>query len=308
MIENRWFALLAVVIVASGCNLIMDLGRFNETSAEQDGGGDSGASDTGVPDTGSADAGPDADPRFACLALPGESLDPSQVTLELLVADATKTAQTPASVDGGTDLTYVVYTPRAGVSMSACLGFDPACANPVTTPALTNDAGSVSFTLSGNFVGFFHGTAPGIVPFSLFPGQWPTGEKHEQYGTSSLSVSDETLLNAALNNAVDLDAGSGLGEVFVIVYDCFEHRLAGATVALSKSAPNTLPFYVTSSGVPDTTAQVTDNAGVGGAVNVPAGTVKVTATFLATSTTIGSIDVYVRPAELTYAWIRPRVH
>jgi len=300
----RSVAFLAVIVgVAAGCNAIMDLGRFEEAATTNDGGNDA-ASDV------VSDAGVDAalDPRFACLKNPPESLDPNPVTLQVIVANATTTSQTPHAIYGGTDITYVVYTPRTGVTMEACLGFDPACANPVTTPTLTDDAGTVTFTLSGNFVGFLHGTSPDVVPFSVFMGQWPSGVKSAQVGTSALSKDDEVLLNAALNNAVDLDAGSGLGEVFVIVYDCDDHYVEGATVSLNKSAPNTLPFYVTSSGVPDTAAQVTDKAGVGGAVNVPAGTVRVTATYLATATPLGSIDVYVRPAELTYAWIRPRSH
>jgi hypothetical protein len=114
-------------------------------------------------------------------------------------------------------------------------------------------------------------------------------------------------LNGALNNAVDLDAGAGLGEVFVIIHDCNDHRLTGVTLALSRTGPETLPFYIIS-GVPNTTVNVTDSEGVGGAVNVPQGSLKITATSLATTTTVGTADVYIRPGELTYAWIRPRVH
>jgi hypothetical protein len=289
---------------AVGCTAILDLGRFQEAATTA---GDTGAPDTSLATDAGVDTGPE-DPRFACLKLPNQTLDTGQVSLQLAIANVTKQQVTPGSVDGGTDTNDVYFTGLPGVTMEACLGLDPACANPVNTPAQTDDGGIVNFTISANFTGFFRGTGDQLVPFNFFPGPWPAGVPSATYVTGALRVSDEVLLNSALNDAVDLDAGSGLGELFVVVFDCLDHHLAGATVSLNKSAPSTLPFYVTASNVPDIQAQVTDKAGVGGAVNVPAGTVRATATYVATSTIIGTADVYVHPAELTYAWIRPRVH
>jgi hypothetical protein len=284
----------AVAPLLLGCNALMDLGRFNEAVAH-DGGGAASDTSVGLPD------------KLACLALPNETLDPGPVSLQILLANATQQTESPGTIDGGTDITDAVYTPFPGITMRACLALDPGCASPVTSPVVSDDAGAVNFTLPGTFNGFFRGEAPSVVSFTFFPGQWLTGAKSAQYATGALANTDEVLLNGALNNAVNLDAGSGLGEVFVSIRDCNDHRLAGVTLALSRTGPDTLPFYIIS-GVPSTTTQVTDNGGVGGAVNVPEGSVKITATHLATSTTVGTADVYIRPGELTYAWIRPRVH
>jgi hypothetical protein len=280
--------------LVSGCEAIMDLGRFGEAISTGDSG--PGASVDAAP------AGP-----FDCLAQPSETVDPGAVTLHLLITNGTGTNQTAGSIDGGSDLDEVVYTPTPGVTVVPCLALDPGCANPVDPPAVTDDGGIVNFALTGNFVGFFHGTAPGIIPFTFVPGRWQTGLKEMTYGTADLTASDEQLLNAALGGTVDLDAGSGLGEAFVVVYDCFDHKVAGVKISLSRSVDSTLPFYI-QSGVPSTTAGVTDDEGVGGALNVPEGTLTATATFAATGATLGSVELYVRRGELTYGWIRMRVH
>jgi hypothetical protein len=288
------FAFLTLGVAAVGCNLVMNLGRFNESPV--DSGGATGPGD----DSGAGGA-------FECLKQPNETLDPSPVTLHLLVTNATTPATTAGAIDGGSDIMPVIYDPIAGVTFVSCLELDPLCAHPVTTPQTSDDAGFVNLSLTGSFSGFFRGTGPAIVPFTFSPGQWLTGLKEATYLTSALAPSDEQLLNGALGNAVELDASAGLGEVFIIIYDCNDHHVAGATISLSRSGPETLPFYIVS-GLPSTTVQVTDSEGVGGAINVPSGTVRATATYLANSLTLGSVDVYVRPGELTYGWIRMRVH
>lgn len=291
------FAFFGTAILVAGCNLVMNLGRFNE--APVDAGGPSPGDDGG-------DGGGGYGTNFDCLSGPKEALDPGAVTLHLLVTNATSPAVTAGSIDGGSDIVPVSYAPLPGVTMLACLALDPGCANPVTSPQVSDDGGIVNLSLTGTFSGFFRGTGPSIVPFTFSPGQWLSGVKEATYLTSALAPSDEQLLNGALGNAVILDAGAGLGEVFIIIYDCDDHHVPGATISLNRTGANTLPFYIVS-GVPSTTVQVTDSEGVGGAVNVPEGTVRATATYLPTSTTLGFVDVYVRPGELTYGWIRMRV-
>jgi hypothetical protein len=292
------FVGLAAFVSLMGCNLIMDLGRFSEAVSASDAGDAGGAPTTGT------DAAPGP---FDCLNLPNETLDPGAVTLHLTITNVTGTTETAHQIDGGSDLDQVVYTPSPGVAMVGCAPLDPFCANPVTPSEVTDDAGVVTFSLTGAFGGFFHGTSTGVVPFSFFPGQWLTGVTEATDFSSSLTPSDEGLLNLSLGNAVNLDAGSGLGEVFMIVYDCFDHSVAGVKFDLSRSGSDTLPFYITS-GVPSTTAGVTDSEGVGGALNMPEGSLRATATFAATNLVLGSVTVYVHAGELTYGWIRMRVH
>jgi hypothetical protein len=282
------FAFLGLTVVVVGCNLIMDLGRFSEAAG-------AGA---GVPDGG----------PFNCLGAAPEGLDPGAVTLHIALGNATGTNESAGDIDGGSDIVPVIYTPFPGVTVLACNALDPPCANPVGPAQTTDDAGLVTFTaLTGTFAGFFRATSPAIVPITFAPGQWLTGVKVATYETAALARSDEGSLNLVLNNAVDLDASSGLGEVFLTIYDCNDRHVAGATFTLNQMADNTLPFYL-NNGVPSTKVQVTDSEGVGGAVNVPHGTVHATATVLDASVTLGSIDVYVNAGELSYGWIRMRVH
>jgi hypothetical protein len=285
------FAFLGLAIVVVGCNLIMDLGRFTD---------DDGGATSGV-DAGGA-TGP-----FACVNDPSEMLDPGVVTLHLALGNATGTNESAGDIDGGSDIVPVIYTPIPGVTVLACNALDPTCGKPVTPPQITDDAGLVTFALTGTFAGFFRATSPTIVPITFAPGQWLTGVKVATYETAALAPSDEAALNGVLNNAVDLDASSGLGEVFLTIYDCNDRHVPGATFTLNQMAENTLPFYL-NKGVPSTKVQVTDSEGVGGAVNVPHGTVHATATVLDASVTLGSIDVYVNAGELSYGWIRMRVH
>ncbi len=276
----------------------MDLGRFSEAVSAVD------AGDAAVTPAPGIDAGPGP---FDCLNQPNESLDPGAVTLSLVITNATGTTEDAHQIDGGSELDQVIYQPSPGVTMIGCAPLDPFCANPVTPPAVSDDGGLVTFSLTGAFTGFFHGTSPGVVPFTFFPGQWLTGVKEARYFTSSLTPSDEGLLNLSLGNSVNLDAGSGLGEVFIIIYDCVDHAVPGVKLTLSRSESDTLPFYL-ASGVPSTTAGVTDAEGVGGALNMPEGSLKATATLAATGMTLGSVTVYVHGGELTYGWIRMRVH
>lgn len=287
------FTFLALAASALACNVILDLGRF--TAAPTDGGG-AGTSDSGgIPS------------NLACVTAPNETLNTVPVTLQLMVANTIATMETPGEIDGGTDLAYAVYTPQTGVSIESCHSFDPTCLSPVTSPQIVDDAGILSLTLSGNFVGFFSGTGPTTVPFTFWPGNWLSGTTSATYGTSALQYAQEEALNGALDNAVILDAGAGLGELFIVIYDCNDHYTSGATLTTSRTGSEQLPFYIIS-GVPNTMAQVTDTAGVAGAINVPAGSVRATATDLATSTQIGSIDVYINAGALTLGWIRARTH
>jgi hypothetical protein len=285
----------AIVASVYGCNAIMDLGRFGEATSASD------AGDAATPRV------PEAGP-FDCLNLPNEPLDPAPVTLHLLITNATGTSESAQQIDGGSDLEQVVYEPSPGITLVGCAPLDPFCAKPVTPAEVTDDGGIVTFSLTGSFTGFFRGTSPSTVPFAFFPGQWLAGTTETQYFTSSLTPSDELLLNVSLGNVANLDAGSGLGEVFVIVYDCFDHGVPGVKFTFSRSGSDTVPFYIIS-GVPSITlAAVTDSEGVGGALNMPEGSLKATATLAATSQTLGSANMYIRAGELTYGWIRMRVH
>jgi hypothetical protein len=286
------FLLLAAYAVA--CNAILDLGRFTEGPTDS-GGGVTGSNDSGIPS------------NLACVTAPKESLAPGPVNLQLIIATTIGEMETPGQIDGGTDITYAAFTPQPGVTIEACQSLDPTCGSPVTTPQVVDDAGIADLTFSGNFVGFFRGTSPITVPFTFWPGNWLSGATSASYGTSALQYTQESALNVSLNNAVILDAGAGLGELFMVVFDCNDHRFSGATLAITGSGPDTLPFYVISN-LPSTTAEATDSFGVAGAVNVPHGPVRATATDLATGTTIGSIDVYINSGELTLGWIRPRTH
>jgi hypothetical protein len=287
-------AFLGLPILALGCNLIMDLGRFSE-AVSTDGGGER-PGDGGVVD----DGGP-----FGCLLLPPETLDPSAVTVQVLVTNSTAPSETAGSIDGGSDLIDVVYTPYPGMAVVPCNILDPTCSMPLANSQVTDGGGVVTFSLTGTFNGLFYFTSPSTVPSLFFPGPLLAEDKSVQLFTAALTSEAEQALNSAINNAVILDASAGLGEVFLSVYDCNDHRLAGVTFSFNNPGTQQLPFYLIS-GIPNTATELTDYDGVGGAVNVPSGSQKITATYVATSTTLGTTDVYVQGGALTIGYIRTR--
>ncbi len=114
--------------------------------------------------------------------------------------------------------------------------------------------------------------------------------------------------------APSFDAGSGTGVIFASAYDCHDRFASGVKFHLSNYGGQTEQFYaVGTAEAPSisTTATQTNVVGAGGFVNVPQGSVTVTATVDlpgSPGTMLGSVTVAVVPASATEAFFRTRTH
>jgi hypothetical protein len=268
-----------------------------------------------VPDSGAGvhDAAPDTvvpSGPWGCASLPNEQLDPNlKVTATLQVFSAVAPSTASGMVDGGSDLNTVSATWYPGVSVVVCTLRDPGCTHPTPTPpALTDDGGSTTFQLTGDFSGFFSLTRSDLVPWTFYPGNLLTGATSTNLPTYGISPQDFSALAVAVTSApLSFDQDGGLGHTFVNVYDCEDHQAPGVTLTYSTAGAETATFYM-KDGLPNTMATQTDAYGIGGAVNVPVGNLTVKATLAKDLTPLGSAVVLIRPGALTHAWIRVRTH
>jgi hypothetical protein len=255
-----------------------------------------------------ADAGPpDADP-WGCLDQPPEVTDPNaQVAITFTVFDALAPITT-AGPQGGTDFTVLACSPVSGISFRACDALDPSCAKPVTPVVITDDAGQATFSVPGSFAGFYQFSGPGYLSARVYTGQLLAGAPTFAAPCALLGTQETSLLANAIGVTMSLDPDAGLGHVFFQSYDCFDRHAPGVTFTIAVDAgPQTVQWYAKNQ-LPSTTARETDSLGAGGAVNVPAGALTVTATLAATKRTLGAVNTVISAGGTTFAWVRVRTH
>jgi hypothetical protein len=255
--------------------------------------------------TGSGPADAAADP-WACLDQPPEVTSSSPVAITFKTYDVIDPITTAGST-GGSDFTVLSFVPLSGIAIEGCDNLDPSCAMPATPLETSDDAGETTLTVPDNFNGYFKLTATGYLPFDLFPGQLLADASTFAPPVSMITPVAAISLADAIGAAPDLDAGANVGAVFVGIYDCSDRYAAGVSFSSSATTASTVPFYI-ASGLPSSTAKETDSSGTWGAVDVPVGSLTITATLVATNRTLGSINVTIRAGGAATAWIRARTH
>jgi hypothetical protein len=170
----------------------------------------------------------------------------------------------------------------------------------------TDDAGSSHFPLAGNFNGWFLVNRSDLLPYRFYPGPFPAGPPviTDPLAVVSQAGANDFVAALGANVAQSFDAGSGLGLVFISVYDCNDHLAPGVSFSISNPGPNNIVFY-TAGGFPSTTATHTDRGGAGGFINVPAMPQTVRATTLI-GTPLTPIDIAVNPATVSQVFFRAR--
>ncbi|MGH7272240.1 MAG: hypothetical protein ACREJ3_17560 [Polyangiaceae bacterium] len=287
-------------VALAGCAAVLGIDD-NRHLTEPDAGAGNRASDAG------GEASPEGGP-WSCVSNPPEVTDPSMpIDLTLDVMDALQPSVAAGSIDGGSDLDTVSGTFLAGVSVRACALLDPECAN-ASTPIATGDAGTAEFHLTGAFSGFFALSRSDLIPVTLYPGNMLTGQTVVSFPSYDLTPSGLQLLASSVSSMVtpSLDPHGTLGHALIQIYDCADHQGAGVSLAYSASGPQTTAFYF-KGGLPTLAARETDSYGLGGAINLPSGSITVTGS-LKDGTSVGSTTFNVRPGAVTFAWIRVRSH
>jgi hypothetical protein len=253
---------------------------------------------------------PDAatDP-WGCLAAPDQDLDPEEhVTLTLIVMDGAEQSTSAGAIDGGSDLDTVSGTWLPGVSVRACSLRDLDCDDGDASTTATDGTGGATFHLMETFNGFFEMSRSDLVPATLYPGNLLTGQSVVSFPAYDVSPAElQGLAMLVTSNSLGLDPTGAVGHALVTVYDCQDHQAPGVALTYSASGSQTAPFYF-ENGLPSGTATKTDGYGLGGALNVPVGSVTVTGAHAADGRSVGMTTFQVRPGALTFAWIRARTH
>ena len=214
-----------------------------------------------------------------------------------------------AGSQGGTDFTALSYTPVPGVSVQGCNALDVYCKAPVASPAVSDDAGEATVVVPENFGGYFEFVSSGFLPSTLYPGRLLADALTFQANFGDLNTTATLSIASILQVPMLVDPEAGVGQAFVQVFDCFDRYAPGVTFtfAIADAGSNEVQWYIADM-FPSKAATQTDSQGTGGTLNVPAGSLLVTATLAGTTRVIGTANPLIRAGWVTYAWIRVRTH
>jgi hypothetical protein len=263
----------------------------------------SGSTDAGVASEGGA--------AWDCLGqppAPGAS-PASQVDVQVLFYDAFGSYQFGGTVDAGSDLNVLGYSPQSGVTVSACAPLDPICMTPTAGPVMTDDGGIASLTVPGDFVGFYELSQPGAVPSLFYPAArlLATDQPMTTFPTSMTSEADYMALQASLGIPANSNTDAGPGLLSVTQFDCNDRHAAGVVFTSSPAPEETL--YLTASMIPIMTDAGSSSEGAGVLVNVPSGSATVTSALAGPNgRMLSTATVLVRPGTITLVYLRPRTH
>jgi hypothetical protein len=248
-----------------------------------------------------ADAGMDAGP-WGCLDQPAEAPNMMPVTVTFKIFNALD----PVVNEG---VTAASYTPVPGVSVEGCNSLDVLCTSPITPQAVSDDAGEATVVVADSFGGYFQFVGPGFLPSILYPGRLLADASTFQPDLGALNTSATLAIASILQVPMLVDPEAGVGQAFAQVYDCFDQLAPGVsfTFGLVDGGPNAVQWYQ-SSGFPSKYATQTDSQGTGGTLNVPPGSLLMTARLAGTTRILGTANPLIRPGWVTYAWIRARTH
>jgi hypothetical protein len=281
-----------------------------------------GTPEASTPDTGAphpADAAEEPAGPWDCVGDPNQTFPAGAMTnVHLITTNSLMPILTAQTVDGGSALDPVQYTPLVGEQVRACPElYDGKCMG--GTPYVTSDEGGVApFTLPNSFAGYYQFNDPSLFTTAFYPSQMLAGDKEVTMAATLLPLTATQELGAILNGiTLSYDTDGGLGHVLLSIYDCHDHSAPGVVFIPSATAPQnsqypTLIFYTEGSGVgselPTTSATATDNSGTGGLLNVPKGVFTVTAKLASNGQKLGLINMLVQPGVASSGILRVRTH
>jgi hypothetical protein len=312
-------ALVAFALASCQQILGIDSDRHVPVDSPPDAGGtpEASAPDTGAPPP--ADAAEEPSGPWDCVGDPNQVFPAgAMTTVHLITTNSLMPILTAQTVDGGSALDPVMYTPLVGEQVRACPElYDGKCMG--GTPYVTSDeAGVAPFTLPNSFAGYYQFNDPTLFTTAFFPTQMLAGATEMTMAATLLPLAATQSLGALLNGiTLSYDTDGGLGHVLLSIYDCRDHSAPGVVFIPSATAPQnsqypTLIFYTQGSGVgselPNASATSTDNSGTGGLLNVPKGVFTVTAKLASTGKTLGLINMLVNPGVAASGTLRVRTH
>lgn len=222
----------------------------------------------------------EGNPKWACLEHPAASpggAGPFRVTMHV------------------TDL--IKKTAIADVRADLCRKIDVSCNDPAAS--VTSDAsGTISLTsVEAGFSGYVSLQSSAIVSTLYFFN--PLIDRDQDIPALSLS-------NSAARAGLlgQLGADPARADILLNASDCQGKPVSGITYALTSPIPGAIAYYL-SSGLPTRNGTTTDATGYGGFVNLPSGTVTITATDTVSQTRIATLTLVVREGSTTWSRVVP---
>lgn len=215
-------------------------------------------------------------------------------------------------------VTFVDFSseePFEGAAVKACGKLDFTCASPLAT-GTTDATGLVSLTVSTGLSGFdgyldVTGGKVGGTGAAAFPTIWypvPFVIANGWRGRTEILAPDEF---AAITTATGATLDPTRGHIALNAGDCAFSPAAGVSFALPSADSKTVSYYLVG-GVPATTANATDQSGIGAFINVPTPATATLAVVSATSgqdqgKSMGSLTFIVRRGTLSTTSLFPPV-
>jgi hypothetical protein len=292
----RGGAFVGSVCIASVCATPDASPRKDATSGAKDGSAVSDAHhDATVDDArekrdAASDAVADApvDPRWACL---GHVQYPEASTaLEALTIPY---------------INLLSNHPIPGIRAQACLKLDPTCDDPVSDAGVTNEAGLVTLSVPSGYDGYIQSLWEAGLPSLVYisPPIFKPTTVPAEFLLSKQSIDALAFaVRAPDGGPLTLDPNDGIA--FLGSYDCQLASASGVSFSISPSSPSSTIAYVIG-GNPSTSATETDNFGSAAIVNVPPGSITITATLAATEQVIGTATGFVQAGVITFLSLPP---
>jgi hypothetical protein len=186
----------------------------------------------------------------------------------------------------------------ANVPVSACSKLDYTCAQPLAT-ATTGMDGNAVLKVPANFAGYIQETerrdyTPGLYFVPVIP------EDRVLRNFPLIQSTAIAGLALALGSALD----PARGHIMLIAEDCMGNALPGVAFSTPQADTKTVQFYVRDQ-VPTSSVKDTPPEGDGGYLNLPTGTIVITAKEVKTGIELATVTVLSRAGFISTLYIRP---
>jgi hypothetical protein len=187
--------------------------------------------------------------------------------------------------------------PLPGLALTLCAKLDATCMLPIAS-FVSNEAGQMDVEMNAGFDGYFQAVGAGIYPTLIFP-----PNTRRQRAPSTLPMVPASFFGTMFSG-IGVTIANNRSVILTTALDCLGRPTAGLSLASPQADAQTVS-YLLAGGVPSRAAAATDETGVGGFVNVPAGSAVITSTIAATNRLAGTAGVQVRAGYLSMVLVMP---
>ena len=160
------------------------------------------------------------------------------------------------------------------IGVRNCNLLDTTCQLGPALPTLTDAVGKAELRPRGQLPRLLRASSkPDLVPATLYPGHLLAGHRNDELPGIRTHAGGASLTSSTGHvGEGDSMPMRGSAHAVVTIYDCQDHQASGVSVSFSAPGPGARSPSTSEAGCPSTLATDTDNFGLAGAINVPAGT------------------------------------